>query len=178
MPAQPVRPPVDLSALMERMQSGSLSLTSEQIREEKRIHDEQVEKAGKWLESIDPAERLAGAEQLAAYPTPEAQSLLVKALETDLDPEVRRAAAMSLGYFKTPKEKTIQVLLAAVENPAAEVRSAALETLEQYFADETEERSARSEHIVKGLKALFKSKHTLQDIREDIWDLLGNRIAN
>jgi len=178
IPAKPVRPPVDLSALMERMQGGSLSLTPEQIREEQRIDDKQVEKAGKWLESSDPGERLAGAEQLAAYPTPESERLLVKTLESDLDPEVRRTAAMSLGYFQKPRKKTIQVLLAAVENPAAEVRSAALETLEQYLADETEEGSTRANQIVAALKALCDSRHTAQDIREHIRDLFGNRMTN
>jgi hypothetical protein len=176
-PAQPVKPPVDLLALAERANSSSLALTPEQIREEKSIHDGQVKKAGEWLENPDIEKRLAGAEQLAAYPTPKAEGLLVKALETDREAEVRRAAAISLGMFKKPKEETIQALLAALEDPTEEVPSAALQTLGMYFFHETEG-SARSKQIVEGLAALSNSKHTPQDIGDDIRDLLGGRIPN
>jgi hypothetical protein len=81
---------------------------------------------------------------------------------------------MSLGYFQKPGKRTIQALLAAVENSAAKVRSTALETLREYLAEETEG-STRANQIVEGLKALSKSKHIPQDIGKQILELLGNR---
>ena len=176
-PALPAKPPVDLSLIAERMRSGGQYLTPEQVREETELRNEQVKAAEGSLDSVDIEERIAGAEQLAAYPTPEGEKLLNKALEGDMEQEVRQAAAVSLGYVKKPKSETISLLLLSLRDPAEEVRSAALETLSRYFAHD--ERGAnQANQIVKGLKKAAKSNRTPPDIREDIRNWLKEQSVN
>jgi HEAT repeat protein len=169
-------PPVDLSALAERA-GNPLVLTPEQIEEDKRMDNEQVALASEWLRSIDPRQRIDGAEQLSAYPTAEAEILLVNALVTDIDPEVRSAAAQSLDAFERPTEKTLTALLIAVEDENEDVRMSALATLENIVAAE-ENGSARYKRILAGLKKKAASRRIPAETREAIRDFVRDQMTN
>ncbi|WP_162144243.1 HEAT repeat domain-containing protein [Methylocaldum szegediense] len=173
---KPVTPPVDLRMLAEQFGSSPV-LTPEQIEEDKQIDDEQVATAGEWLRSIDVQERIDGAEQLAAYPTAEAEKLLVEALITDIDPEVRSTAAQSLSAFESPTDETIAALLAAVEDENEEVRLSALDTLES-IATAEETGSRRYKKILAGLKKAAKSKRVPSETREEIRDFLLDQASD
>jgi len=148
-------PTEDVSLLLERM-SAPRVLTPEQIKEEARVDDEQVELARKWLESTDPRQRIIGAEQLSAYPTAEAEKLLVNALANDLDTEVRSVAARSLEFFEHPEANTLNVLLRTLEYDKDVVCLDVLNTLQSYVGREPYG-AKRTKQIVKRLKKIAKS---------------------
>ncbi len=151
-----VKAPVeDLSLLLERMSAPPV-LTPEQIKAEARVDDEQVALARKWLESADPRQRIIGAEQLSAYPTAEAEKLLVNALASDHDSEVRSVAARSLEFFEHPEAKTLNVLLRTLEYDKEAVCLDVLNTLQAYVAREPYG-SKRARQIIKRLKKIAKS---------------------
>lgn len=124
----------------------------------------QVALASEWLGSLDPQQRLDGAEQLSAYPTRSAEVLLIKALVTDTDPEVRVAAAQSLNAFEHLQDTAIIVLLAAVEDENEDVQLSALNTLESLVANE-QNGSARYKKIMTRLKKKAKSSRLSQETR-------------
>lgn len=173
---KPVTPPVDVRMLAEQFGSSPV-LTPEQVEEDKRIDDEQVAVAGEWLRSIDVQQRIDGAEQLSAYPTAEAEKLLVDALITDIDPEVRSAAAQSLAAFESPTEAAVAALLAALEDKNEEVRLSALNTLES-IATAEETGSRRYKKILAGLKKAAKSKRVPSETREVIHDFLLDQMTD
>lgn len=165
------RPKLDPLTIMERL-STPVTLTEEQIREDQRMEAEQVADALGWLKSEDGQKRLEGAEQLSAYPTPEAGEALVKTLGKDRSAEVRTAAALSLAHFEQPGDAMVKSLLAALrEDPAGEVREAALSTLEIYL-EILDPESAQSRQIIKALGKLAKSRGLDPAIRASLEDLL------
>lgn len=179
LPEEAVRstpPPIDLSVLAQRASNPPV-LTPEQIEEDKRIDNEQVALAGEWLRSINPRQRIDGAEQLSAYPTAEAEKLLVDALVTDIAPEVRSAAAQSLAAFERPTQAAVAALLAAVEDENEDVRLSALNTLENIAAGE-ETGSPRYKKILAGLKKAAKSGRVPSETREAIRDFLQDQTSD
>lgn len=102
--------------LTERMGQGIAAPTQEEIQEEQQVEMEQVAAATDWLHAADAKQRVAGAAQLAAYPTAEAEKQLREALTGDVDAEVRVTAANSLGYFDKLAPETIKVLLKALHD--------------------------------------------------------------
>jgi len=165
--------PRELQALAERAGSPP-PLTPEQIEEDARIDEEQVALAREWLESADPRERIGGAEQLAAYPTPDAELLLVNALATDPDPQVRRAAAQSLEAFEAPTEQTIAALLAGLQDESEEVQMSAWATLEGLVLNE-EDDSMRARQIITGLEEKVSSTRLAADTRDAILEFLEDQ---
>lgn len=168
----PKTPVPDLQMLATRL-GGSNAITPEQIEEEKRVERQQVETAGEWLQDADPKRRATGAEQLSAYPTPEAEKLLVKALR-DSSPEVRAAAAQSLDYFETMQDGTVKALLAALEDPDADVRLGAIGVLETQYQRQ-ESRSPRAKKILAGLRRKAKSPRVAEQTQQAIQDFLRDQ---
>ena len=127
-----------------------------------------------WLESADSRQRVDGAEQLAAYPTPEAEMLLINTLATDPDPQVRSAAAQSLEGFEEPTEQTIAALLAALQDESEEVQMSAWATLEGIVSKE-EDGSVRSRQIVASLKKQTTSPRLAADTQQAILEFLKDQ---
>ncbi|WP_348759924.1 HEAT repeat domain-containing protein [Candidatus Methylocalor cossyra] len=127
--------------------------------------------ARQQLASSDPAQRVEGAEQLGAYPTKEAEDLLVQALASDTSAEVRSAAAQSLGYVEKPSDHTLSALLSALEDQDEDVRNSALSTLED-FLTASDEGSRRYQGILAGLRAKAAARSVPPDVREAINDIL------
>lgn len=169
VPVKPA-PSVDLTSLAERA-AAPPALTQVQAQEEEETEEAQVAQARVWLESLNPEERVQGAEQLAAYPTREAEKLLVHALVNDAEAEVRNTAAMSLGYVEKPSEETIHALLAAVEDADEEVSINALSTLEDYLLNE-EEGSPGYKKLLGQLKSKAHSHSLSQETRETLKGIL------
>lgn len=139
--------------------------------------DAQVAAAGEALRQLDPAERIGGAEQLAAYPTREAEALLIEALATDRDPQVRQAAAQSLQAFRTPGAKATTALLAALadENPA--VASSAFGALQAHLARQ-DRSAARYKSLLKDLQRRAKDRAIAKEVRQEISDFLRDQSAS
>ncbi|HLF95658.1 MAG TPA: HEAT repeat domain-containing protein [Methylococcaceae bacterium] len=148
--------------------------TAEELEEEKRLDQEQVETAMAWLQDADTEQRAAGAEQLSAYPTPEAEERLVAALRDDLAPEVRAAAAQSLDFFDTLRENSVQALLKALEDPNEDVHLNALNTLQNQY-QKLESGSVQAKKIFSGLKKKAKSPRVPQDIQKNIKEFLRDQ---
>jgi HEAT repeat protein len=162
--------PEALSLLLERVNSPP-NLTPERIAEESILDEEQVASAQKWLQSPDPQQRLAGAEQLSAYPNPHAEKLLANALTNDPNPQVRSSAARSLEFFENPKDNTLIALLNRLKDKNEEVRMTALGTLETYIGNEPYG-SVRSKQILKKLKKAARFRNISKDTRKSIQDFL------
>jgi HEAT repeat protein len=146
----------------------------EQIQEDQRIDREQVALARQWLKSANPQQRIEGAEQLGAYPTPEAGRALADCLRGDPRPEVRTAAATSLANFQQPEAVAVSALLSAIQDVQEEVRDAALATLAVYLGFlETE--SARRKQIDAGLEKLARSRRVDPQTRESLRGLRADR---
>ncbi|MGQ0658926.1 MAG: HEAT repeat domain-containing protein [Chromatiales bacterium] len=158
----------DLLALAERAGSPP-PLTAEQIEEDAQIDEEQVALARQWLKSADSRQRVDGAEQLAAYPTHEAEMLLTATLATDPDPQVRSAAAQSLEEFEETTEQTIAALLAALQDVSEEVQMSAWTALEGIALKE-EDGSVRS-----GLRKMATSPRLAADTQQAILEFLKDR---
>ncbi len=165
--------PAELQALAAAVGSPP-ALTAEQIEEDARIDAEQVALARQWLESADPEQRVDGAEQLAAYPTPDAEIVLIDTLATDPDPQVRSAAAQSLEEFEETTEQAIAALLAALQDESEEVQMSAWATLEGVVS-EGEDDSARASQIIAGLKEKVTSPRLAADTREVILEFLQDQ---
>lgn len=171
-PQAPPLPP-DLQALAGRLGAGTLPPTPAQIEEERRVEREQVADAVKSLRSPDVEERVGGAQQLAAYPTREAERQLAAALAGDADPAVREAAALSLAYAQAPESRTIDALLHGLLDVSEEPRAAALQTLEGYL-NRMDAESAGFRRIRKGLAGILKSRKLAGETRQGIRDLLAD----
>jgi hypothetical protein len=173
--AQPAVPPPDLRALAMQMGSGGTAApTPEQIKEEQQTVGSQVAAAGESLNNADPQERIGGALQLAAYPTKEAESMLLKAIIEDLEPDVRKTAIDSLQAFKSLGEPSIKALLNALGDDTEEVRGAALNTLSSLLS--------RQDHDSKPYKMMMsKLKQKTRDhrlpagTRQEIHDFLEDQ---
>lgn len=168
-------PPPDLRVLAARLgPTGMAPLTPAQRAEDRQTAADQVAAALEWLRRADRQQRVEGAEQLGAYPTPEAEKALVKSLAHDPSAEVRTAAAASLAYFQQPGRNAVQGLLAALGDASAEVRLAALGTLEAYL-EVLDADSATRRGILRELGKLAKSRQLDPEIRADLRVLLADR---
>jgi hypothetical protein len=169
-------PPEDVSLFLEKLNEPP-PLTTEEIEEESRIVAEQVAHAREWLESADPKQRLIGAEQLSAYPTVEAEKLLVETLLNDSEPEVRSAAACSLEYIENPDTNTLNDLLQALETDNEEVAVDALNTLTTYVAREPYA-SGRATEIINKLKLIAESPQLQGNAQTAIENYLADKSAD
>ncbi len=170
-PALPAVPPPDLQRLAAMVGGGMQPLTEEQMAEERQMQDDQVAAAREWLMDTDEQERLAGAEQLSAYPTPEAESALRDSLQFDGSLAVRVAAVESLSRFKSLRPETVKALLAALRDGDEQMSFGALSTLQSlvYRADVDE---ATHGLVMRGLKSAAKDNSLSMNMREEINDLL------
>lgn len=148
-------------------QGGTLEPTEAQLKEEKAIENSQVATAGQWLASANAQQRHDGAEQLSAYPTAEAEKLLLNALSGDADPEVRSTAAESLSAFEPLSTAAIAGLFAAMDDNNQNVQFNALSTLQNQVANE-ESNSKRYQMIMRGLKKKLKSTHLSEEMRNTV----------
>ncbi|WP_083385558.1 HEAT repeat domain-containing protein [Methylomonas sp. LWB] len=164
VPIQASRSMPDLHQLASSAESGGGASTPEQIAEEESVDLEQVETARQWLGDHDPAQRIAGAQQLAAYPTPEAGRYLLEALRQDRVGEVRAAAAESLGYFDQPALPVYDALIAALNDPDEAVRFNAFSAL-QTLMDKLVDQPRLLARLQAKLKQILKSKKLPADSR-------------
>jgi hypothetical protein len=167
--------PAEFPMLMEAalMGNGAAEPTQEQKQEEVRIEKEQVEKAIARLGDTNSAQRVAGAEQLAAYPTPEAEKQLAKSLANDPAPEVRAEAAQSLDSFKKLEASTVRGLLTALEDPDENVRQTALGTLQSLYSRLVSDgKNKDSRKVLASLKKQSKSSRVPNEMRKKIADFL------
>jgi hypothetical protein len=176
-PVSPAVRPPDLRALAAGMAGGTAAPTPEQVNEERQTVNSQVAAAGESLRHIDPAERVGGAEQLAAYPTREAEALLVEALATDREPDVRQAAAQSLQSFKTPGGKAMAALLAALADESPAVATSALGALQAYLAGQ-DRNSVRHKSLMKDLRGRAKDRAVAKEVRQEISDFIKDQSAS
>ncbi|MGZ8247799.1 HEAT repeat domain-containing protein [Methylomagnum sp.] len=176
-PAPPAVQPPDLRALAAGLGGGTAAPTPEQVREELQTVHSQVAAAGEALRHIDPAERVGGAEQLAAYPTREAEALLVEALAADREPTVRQAAAQSLQAIKAPGDKTTAALLAALADESPEVGANALSALQAYLVRQ-DRNAARYKSLMKELQRRAKDRAIPKGIRQEIGDFIKDQTAS
>ncbi|MDD5036314.1 MAG: HEAT repeat domain-containing protein [Methylococcaceae bacterium] len=160
---------------LERI-SGQMNFipTPQDVADDAQTDQEQVRLAAEWLDHLDAETRVAGAEQLSAYPTKEAERLLREALQTDAEPSVRAAAAQGLGVFKHPSEKTVTALLTATEDRHEEVQTSALDSLQSIVA-RTPSDTKRVKNLVADLKKRASSPVLSRDIRSQIADFLDDQ---
>lgn len=169
-PARPVPPqaaPAVTPPPLETLGHGARMPTPEELEEEARYDEKQVELAGSWLNSPQTDKRVAGAEQLSAFPTPEAERILTGTLTLDFDPEVRKTAAQSLSVFRHPTDKAVAALLGALGDDDEEVQMAAFNTLIQ-IAGKLENGSASLRNLFTGLKNQAASRRTKAPTRRAI----------
>lgn len=167
-------PPVDLATLSGHLNPNAVALTAEQIRSDENLITSQIADAAESLRSIDSNERIGGAEQLAAYPTREAENLLVEALQTDMEAEVRATAATSLMQVRKPGRKTVSALLSALADENEDVRDAVLETL-TFHIQHLEPDSTAYKQLLAELKKVSSSKRVPKSTREEIRDFLADQ---
>ena len=152
---------------------GTRPPTPEEMADEQSYRDAQVQLAGAWLNSANVEEQMAGAEQLSAFPTPEAELLLATALTTAFDPTVRVAAAVSLHSFTQPSARATDALLAALADSSPEVQSAAVNTL-QSLATRSDKRSTRFKAVLAGLKKQVGNRYLNPETRQSVTEFLAD----
>jgi HEAT repeat protein len=148
-------------------QGAAIEPSEAHLREEKQIESSQVATAGQWLISVDALQRHNGAEQLSAYPTPEAEKMLLTALRTDTDAKVRSTAAESLSAFESLSIPAILGLLAAMDDKNENVQFNAFSTLQNQVANE-EGKTKRYQIIMQGLRKKAKSARLSEDMRNAV----------
>ncbi len=164
-----VNPP-DLPQLAALALSGGMVAPDpETLQEEQDMLNNQVEQAKAWLDDSDEQQRLIGAEQFSAFPTPEAELYLREALQHDPADAVRAAAADSLAAFTSIKPETLDVLLSALQDFNEEVQGRAFSTL-QILYKRTNPETTRTIHL--RLKQLVTSGQLNYDNREAINEFL------
>ncbi len=169
---------VDGSALQDRYAaSQQYEPAPEEIAEEQAFESEQIEEAQQWLQDLDSEQRMAGIEQLAAYPSPKAEQLMVERLQKDKSDEIRSAAADNLSYIEVPTSTTQDALIHALQDGNEDVRNSALNTLESYVAS-LEDDDATAKRIIGLLKSQLKSQQVPADIRESIKEFLTEQVEN
>jgi hypothetical protein len=139
--------------------------------EKESLAKEQIDTAETWLRDADPAQRAAGAEQLAAYPSRKSEKLLAEALTRDASAEVRATAAQSLQSFRRLSEDSVQRLLALLADPDGDVRLKALYTLEARVS-KAGAPARQVQKIRQELQNRAASSQVPEDTRQDIRDFL------
>lgn len=172
-PAMPSHTEEEAAMLMERLGTPPV-LTEEEQAEIIQWENGQMMRAKARLESPDLQERVSGAEQLSAYPSPEAEKLLADALAYDPAPEVQSAAARSLEFFKELNVHAQETLQYAVHSGNEEVAFAALHTLQGYVAREPY-RSAKATAIINALKQIADSHAALENVELSLNSFLAEQ---
>lgn len=154
--------------------------TSAEPVEEAEEPDEQAQVAAALAQlynASDVSQRIEGAEQLGAYPTPEAESALAQVLGSDSNADVRSAAAQSLGYVEKPTDTTLNALAGALEDQNEEVRMNALSTLEDFLLG-ADEGSSIHNKVLTELKSRKASQTVPKETREAIKEILEDQASN
>ncbi len=168
-PAPPVLPHA------EEIQAQAVQApTPEDEEDESQIDAEQVLEALESLKSTDPEERVAGVEQLAAFPTAEAEQQLLITLAGDSSADVRSAAAQSLGQFENLSDGIMTALLKAMEDKNEDVQVSALDAIESLVSD-LEANDPRYKQVLGALKKLQSSKKLRADTRQGIKEFLEDQ---
>ncbi|WP_045225480.1 HEAT repeat domain-containing protein [Methyloterricola oryzae] len=172
-PAAAPAPPVLPHA--EEIQAQAVQApTPEDEEDEAQIDAEQVLEALESLKSTDPEERVAGVEQLAAFPTAEAEQQLLITLAGDSSADVRSAAAQSLGQFENLSDGIMTALLKALEDQDEDVQVSALDAIESLVSD-MEANEPRLKQVLSTLKKLQSSKKLRADTRQGIKEFLEDQ---
>lgn len=164
----PVPPPMELLGHAARMP------TPEELEDEARFRDTQVARVAEWLNSTDAKKRLAGVEQLSAYPTSESERILASTLLMDFDAEVRKTAAQRLARFKLPAEETVAALLTVLEDENEGVQLSALNTLQGVLA-RTPQGSPQAKSLVASIKEIAAGRRAGALTRQAMLSLLKDR---
>lgn len=147
-------------------------MTAERVAIEEARQDEQdAREAIDLLHDPDPQKRTEGAEQLAAYQTPQSEVELAQALRGDPEAAVRQAAAQSLVLFEKPTKETWDALLAALEDTNADVQSAAEATVETLLM-QYDEKSSRVAWVLETIKKSATSPKLSEDTRDSLQNLI------
>jgi hypothetical protein len=169
LPQKQASPPAkmpDLQVLASLQLNPQAPLSLSQNQEEKQITHQQVTAAKNWLSNANAEQRQIAVEQLSAYPTPDAEKMLINAL-SDKDFNVRSAAGASLAAFNTLSQPAIIALLAAIDDNNETVQLNVLSTLQKQIAKE-QKQSIRYQIIMQGIKQKEHSSHFSTEMREVI----------
>ncbi|HWP00857.1 MAG TPA: HEAT repeat domain-containing protein [Methylococcus sp.] len=170
-------PPPDYGLLAERLQAlAQRQPTPEEWEEEREYNREQALALAPDLHDPSAEKRIETAEQLGAFPSEEAEVLLIETLAGDPDPDVRVAAVQSLENFEHLGDKAIAALLGALEDENEDVRMGTLTLLENLVSSEVQG-SARYKKIVAGLKKKARSRNTPGETRRAIRAFLGDQAS-
>lgn len=170
---------IERRALYSRISPDSLAAsrfyqsTPEERAEEEAFEVEQVGLARRWLSDLDIEKRIMGVEQLAAYPSPRSENLLVGALKKDPEPQIRVLAAEHLSYMRQPSLGAQEALIAALYDINEEVRMSAFNTLQYYLASSEQEGDAQ--RIVGLLKHQMQNGKLPLNTRKVIEDYLSDQ---
>jgi len=169
--SEAAKAPPDLSMLAERIQAMAYRQpTPEELEEEKQYNREKALALSDDQHDPDPNKRIVAVEQLGAYPSAEAEDLLIQALAQDGDASVRKMAAQTLDTLDNPSLRAIDALLQAIEDDAVEVQQASLLTLEKWLNDDADK--ARHARLVSALRHAARSQHLAEDSRQYLQELL------
>jgi hypothetical protein len=170
-------PPPGYGLLAERLQAlAQRQPTPEEWEEERQYDREQALALAPDLHDPGAEKRIETAEQLGAFPSEEAEVLLIETLAGDPDPDVRVAAVQSLENFEHLRDETIAGLLGALEDENEEVRMSALTLLETRVSNEARS-SVRYKKIVTGLKKKAVSRRTPAGTRRAIRAFLEDQAS-
>jgi hypothetical protein len=172
-PPTPVQVAIPDLPTLAMQQSGIQAPTPKQIQERQQIIKRQLTSVKSWLSSASPRHRYIGAEQLSAYPTPESESMLIKAL-SDKESAVRSVAAKSLGAFEKLSHPAINALLTAVEDKSQSVQFNAIFALENQIAKEPRN-TERYQFMLKGLQNKAMSAMLSDEMAETVNGFIEER---
>lgn len=169
--------PPDYGLLAERLQAlAQRQPTPEEWEQERQYNREQALALAPDLRDLDAEKRIEAVEQLGAFPSEEAEVLLVETLAGDPDPDVRVAAVQSLENFEPLRDETIAGLASALEDESEDVRMGALTLLETRVLSEVRS-SVRYHKIVAVLKKKAFSRRTPSATREAIRAFLEDQAS-
>lgn len=167
----------DYDLLAERLQAlAHRQPTPEEWDEEREYNREQALALDPDLHDPSVEKCIETVEQLGAFPSEEAEVLLIETLAGDPDPDVRVAAVQSLEHFEHLGDETIAGLLGALEDENEDVRMGTLTMLENLVSTEVQG-SARYKKIVAGLKKKARSRNTPVETRRAIRAFLGDQAS-
>lgn len=167
-------PPMVEPPPLEALGHGARPPTPEELEDEVRFDASRVTEADTRMHSSEVKERLAGAEQLSAYPTPDAEQILANALALDFDPEVRKTAAESLSAFEKLSGKTVSTLLSALNDDSEGVQISAWNTL-QGLAQQWPNSSPQMKKLLADLAAQAASRRTKPSVGNSITAFLKDQ---
>lgn len=172
-PAKPPAPSLEISLMMQRGAQEAAARAAE-TADPGAAATSQIAAAAEELHSVDAETRAGAGEQLAAYPSPRSEQLLVEALQTDLEPQVRATAAASLTQIRRPKPATVAILIRSLEDGSEEVQQAALDTLADHI-QRLDSDSKEHRKLLASLRKTLASKKLAPDVRDDLKMLLEDQ---